>query len=124
MRKYIKKMMISIAMLLTAVSSTTLNINAASSQSVSGIGYTLHGSINDTTLSASVTGSLSNIAIAYVNGIVLRSNDTKLTSTVSGSPYVRVNYRSEYSDAVRWISGYIWCTISGVKEVTFSLTNR
>lgn len=95
----------------------------AASHSAPGIGYTLHGTITDTYLSASVTGNASNRATAYVYGDVIRPSGSKRISTVSGSPYVSVNYRSQYKDAVKFSTGYFSCKVSGTSGTSFSLVN-
>lgn len=100
----------------------TKPINAASG-SASGIGYTVYGSINDTLLNASVSGTSASNVRVFVNGYVQRPNGVSYCSTISGNPYVNYGYRAVYKDAVFWVSGYISSEVSGVPGVAFSLHN-
>ncbi len=95
----------------------------ASSGSASGIGYTVYGSMNNTLLNASVSGTSASSVRLYVYGYVQRPNCVSYCSTISGYPYVNYGYRLVYSDSVKWVSGYISSKVSGVSGVAFSLSN-
>lgn len=95
----------------------------ASSGSASGIGYTIYGSINNTLLNASVSGTSASSVRVYVNGYVQRPNVVSYCSTISGYPYVNYGYRAVYSDSVKWVNGYISSKVSGATGASFSLSN-
>lgn len=95
----------------------------ASSGSASGIGYTVYGSMNNTLLNASVSGTSASNVRVFVNGYVQRPNCVSYCSTISGYPYVNYGYRTVYKDSVKWVSGYISSKVSGVSGVAFSLSN-
>lgn len=101
----------------------TKPINAASG-SASGIGYTVYGSINDTLLNASVSGTSASNVRVFVEGYVQRPNYVSRCDAISGYPYVNYGYRAVYKDAVYWVSGDISSQVSGVPGAAFSLENR
>lgn len=101
----------------------TKSINAASG-SASGIGYTVYGSINDTLLNASVSGTSASNVRVYVKGHVQRPTGVYFCDTISGYPYVNYGYRAVYNDSVYWVSGDISSKVSGVPGAAFSLENR
>lgn len=101
----------------------TKPINAASG-SASGIGYTVYGSINDTLLNASVSGTSASNVRVFVKGYVQRPTGVYPCDTISGYPYVNYGYRAVYKDSVNWVSGDISSTVSGAPGAAFSLRNR
>ena len=101
----------------------TKSINAASG-SASGIGYTVYGSINDTLLNASVSGTSASNVRVYVKGHVQRPTGVYFCDTISGYPYVNYGYIAVYNDSVYWVSGDISSKVSGVPGAAFSLENR
>lgn len=122
MSKNFKKFIAVSTSAVALVFGSVCNVHAAS-HSAPGIGYTLHGTIANTYLSASVTGSLSSNSTAYVYGDVIRPNGVYRTSTVSGSPYVRTSYRAQYSNAVKFSTGFFSCRVTGTNGTSFSLYN-
>ncbi len=109
-----------LSLLLVVLSVKPVN---ASSGSAPGIGYTIYGSINNTLLNASVSGTSASNVRVYVNGYVQRPNCVSFCSTISGNPYVNYGYRAVYSDSVKWVSGYISSKVSGVSGASLSLSN-
>lgn len=96
----------------------------ASSGSASGIGYTVYGSMNNTLLNASVSGTSASNVRVFVNGYVQRPTGVYFCKAISGYPYVNYGYRTVYKDSVNWVSGNISSQVSGVPGAAFSLRNR
>lgn len=83
------------------------SIEASDSASVSGGGFTLYGSISDTTLSGSVSGKYASQTTVSVWGYVYNADGTVTYTTKNyGSPYVSSSYKSYGNYPIKWESGW------------------
>lgn len=94
------------------------SIEASDSASVSGGGFTLYGSISDTTLSGSVSGTYASQTTVSVWGYVYNADgSTSYASANYGSPYVSSSYKSYGNYPIKWHCGWARGDLKGSNSV-------
>lgn len=100
-----KKIIIFCLSMLFAVHLTV--VKASDSASVSGGGFTLYGSISDTTLSGSPSGKYASQTTVSVWGYVYNADgSTSYAGKNYGTPYVSSSYKSYGKYPLKWQSGW------------------
>lgn len=92
--------------------SLAVHVNASDSASVTGVGFVVHGSINDSYLSGSITGQYSSGATVYVYGQYYNVDaEVSEYTSKSGSPYcdyyIGNTPKHNNKSSWKWRNGYV-----------------
>ncbi len=98
---------------------TVVPVKASDSATISGGGFTLYGSISNTTLSGSATGTYGSCVTVSVCGYVYNADGTtSYAAPTYGTPYISASYKSYGNYPIKWSHGWAKGVLSGSNSVT------
>lgn len=111
--------------------SLAVHVNASDSASVTGVGFVVHGSINDSYLSGSITGQYSYGSTVYVYGqyynvdFEVSSNYTSISSSPYCDYYIGNTPKYNNKSSWKWRNGHVTGVLNsgGASQTTRELYN-